>query len=579
MAENPKNQVPYTLNQIEQTKPNVERTFNLLEGDIAGSLNGGHERTIIFKRVKAGERIMLMGSNMNIQLMTPKTVSFQRLKAVIKAVIVPDVRVWDNAMEFWSQGGGASEVKVKEIPHPVGLQWPEVYADDRTAIVSYQETTAWRDSFISSYFPKEGVGIIEDVEPQNQNKPYNRIPPYNILPIRADVAMYNDLQRNKEFQPKRIEYHGDTVTQAEMNSYIMRDTRDMDYYFRRARRDNSYYMDFRTELQGFELEIPSNSMLQGSNALLNWSNFESYIAETRAQSENSQKNSWDIVQELGGAPKLTEGRVQLVSRKEFDIAYSAVTQNAYNNNSEIEDKFRVLGFQGGFSYTNIDLGFLNGLEIKEHGTLLVTMCVTADTVFESGLNRMMLNTRWDEIYRPDMVGKKLDVLYKCEFGTPFLYNGNDQDNDLKEAVGFKRAYTEEFCLPNVIFGDMSVRGTIQTDYVEDGTCRTFSNPTRILPNNTYQFFEFAADYEYDPAMYTYNVVAKKYYLDYTDLMINRNQAVQMPVFTTEEGQDLSEGGMCVLGNNQIFYVGKVYCITDMPISPDIKDNFTKYGEH
>lgn len=576
MADNPMNQVPYSLNQIEQNHPNVERTFNLLEGDIAGSLNGGHERTITYKRVKAGERIMLMGANMNIQLMVPKTPSFQRLKAVVKCVNVPDVRVWDNAMEFWAQGGGSSEIKVTEIPHPVGLQFPLVYSDDNTALISYQETTAYRDSFLSSYIPKMGVGIMEDVIQQGQRIPYNKIPPINILPIRADVAMYNDLQRNKEYMPKRQEFHGDTVTLTEMNSYIMSDTRDMDYFFRRARRDNSYYMNYRTELQGFELEIPSDSMLNENAALLNWSNWESYMAESRSQVENSQKNSWDIAQELNGAPKLTEGRTQLLAKRVFDINYSSVTQNAYNNNSEIEEKYRVLGFQGGFSYTNIDLGFINGLEIKEHGTLLVTLCITADTVFESAIHRVMLNTRWDEIYRPDLVGKKLDTIYESEFGTPFLYN--DGTDDLKKAVGFKRAFNEEFTLPSVIFGDMSVRGSIQTDYEIDGQCRTFSTPNRILPNNTYQFFEFAGNYEYDET-YSYNIEQKKIWLDYTDLMLNRNQVIKMPIFNDSGNVDGSDGGMCVLGNNQIFYVGKVYCISDMPISPDIKDNFTKYGEH
>ena len=64
---------PYTVNQISAEKPNVQRSDNELDGYIANSFNGGHNRTIAWKQVMAGERHKEYRLQGNFKMLTPKT--------------------------------------------------------------------------------------------------------------------------------------------------------------------------------------------------------------------------------------------------------------------------------------------------------------------------------------------------------------------------------------------------------------------------------------------------------------------------------------------------------------------------
>ena len=66
-------------------------------------------------------------------------------------------------------------------------------------------------------------------------------------------------------------------------------------------------------------------------------------------------------------------------------------------------------------------------------------------------------------------------------------------------------------------------------------------------------------------------------MDYTDLQINKNQAILNPIYYGSTGQ-LDKAGIAVGGQNQIFYIGKILDIEKMPIDKDIQNNFTKWGE-
>lgn len=575
--ENSNKQTPATLNQIESSKPAVPRSFNILSGQIAGSFNAGHNRTFMYREVMAGERIAMEGAHLYIQTLTPKTPAYQKLKAHVDIYHVPHVRVWSHYAEFAAQNGGSSEIKYTEMPNFAGKTFP-VAVIGESNVVSFQETTAFRDSFASSYFPRIGLGESYDMG-DTENTPFTKLPALNALLIRGSVAIWNDKQRNKEYQAAREEFRdNDTVTSTEWNSYIWTATKDTDYYVRRARRNNSYYTNYRTELQGFEKEMPSGENFTAENALINFAQWEHLVAEGKSQAENAQMNAWDVMQQLRGkdAPKLTQGRVSHIGRKTFDINYSAITQNAYNNNTEIEEKFRVMGFQGAFSYTDIELNFINGIKIEEDGYLHFVITITADTVFSSAVDRTLLNIGWQDRYRPDLKEQKNDVLYAIEMGTPYLYN--ESITDFYQSVGFKRKFTEYFKCPNVIFGDMGNRGHYQTDYLKTNTI-TVREEVRQIPNNTYQFFEESAQMEFNPYLENSNtdiITKKRIYLDYSDLMLNKNLAIPNEIYEFYNNED--EGGIIIGGNNQIFYVGEHVAVTDMPIDEEIKKNYTKWGE-
>lgn len=561
-------QEPWKVSNIESRKPNVPKTYSELTGYIANSMNAGHNKTIAWKRVMAGEKHLAYRLKANFQMLTPLTPAYQNLKMTIRTYFVPDIRVWNNAEKFIAQKGGSAEIKISEIPNTGGKRIGnlENYNGEETFILQ-SDSEIWRDSFIASYMTRFKNGVIGTTTGDESTVV---LPKENILALRGSVAIYNDFERNKEYDAEVQEFKDDTVSDTEWFSYIPSYNPEINYeYFsRRAKREKSYYSDYRTELQGFEEEVPE--MTNADTALINWATWESKIAEARSQAENAQLNDWDILAKIRGSKKLTEGKVQMLSEKTFNLNYSAITQNAYNNNENIQEDFRVMGKQGAYSYTEIDLPLYEGVEFVEEGTIHIIACISADTVFECAIDRTMLNVKALDQYRPDLEGEKQDVLYELETNTYSL-----PENQYDKIIGFKRKFSEYFKLPNIIGGDMTSIPYYAA--IKDNDSKlikyAFDENKQIITNSTYQFFE-TDRYYYE---FKNKIYKKTPWKDYSDLMVNKNQAIMNEI--AETGTTENDTGIKVLGQNQCFFVGVCKAIADLPINDEIKNNYTKWGEH
>lgn len=125
----------------------------------------------------------------------------------------------------------------------------------------------------------------------------------------------------------------------------------------RARRSENYFTNYRTQYQGLNenhsdgQEAPDLTNL--NNNLVTWQSWESKIALARDMAESANDNYWEKIAEIRGSQAAYQGKVQKISEKVFDINYSAITQNAYNTNENIEEPFQVMGKQGAYSYTEI----------------------------------------------------------------------------------------------------------------------------------------------------------------------------------------------------------------------------------
>lgn len=561
-------QKPTTVNQIDQVKPAIPKSIdNYLVGYIGNSMNAGHDRTIAWKQVMAGERHKQYNVALNMQLLTPLTPAYQTLKCTLRAFFVPNSRVWDNAENFISQKGGSTVSKTTQIPNIGHLTMPieRSYSEQEkeTAIVNTQQ---WRDSWISSYIPRL-------YNPHETNSTYSQreMPAMSILPIRGRVAIYNDFLRNKEYEEEKQEYKDDTVSTAEWQSYIPTGQNFYefsDYYTGRSRRQNSYYTDYRTELQGMDIEDPyaEGDMDNSSKSLLNWASWESKIAEARTQAENAQKNDWEIIAEIRGSKKLSEGKVQLLGERTFNLNYSSITQSSYNSSEVVKsENFQVMGTQGAYSYTNVDIPLYAGVEFIEEGYIHIIATVTADTVFETGVDRTLLNIDALSVYRPDMLQDKKDVLYEMEMG---IWTNAAGGEDIRQKVaGFKRKYSELFKLPNIIAGDMTTEPLYKYKTLNNDLEEGYEG--QELTHSTYQFFETSRYSQFNGLGDRH---IKLIWKDYTDLLLNKNQAIENEVIRT--GNDL-----LVTGQNQVFFVGLHSCICDLPVDDSIKKNYTVYGEH
>lgn len=568
--------VPYSNNQVPNNKPNTPRSYNTLMGHIGGSFNGGIDKTIHYKQCMAGERFKEYRIQVKMRMLTPLTPSYNNLKCCVKTYYVPNSRVWKNAETYTSQKYNGTETKVEMIPNFEGKNVPGILFTEDDQAISLMHTDVWRDSFISSYIPRMGRAELQEQVQSIVDIDNIIMPRMSALPLRGRIAIYNDFLRNKKYDPEYVEYNTDTVSENEWLSYLPmyeNNTELNNVLIGRAQRPNNYYTNYRTEMQGFEYE-DGISILDGDTdikeQLVTWAAWESKIAEARSEAEDGAAglNDWDIIAKLRGSKKLSEGKVQLIGIQTFNLNYAAVTQNAYNNSDSVQDiRFKTLGQQGAYSFTEIDIPCFAGYETAEEGYIHVIATVYAESVFCTGIDRLELNVTPLDQYRPDLKDDKLDTIYNCEFGTTKILEDQNERNSPYDAVGFKRKFGEYFKLGNVVCGDICNQPYIQ---IEKSGTEDVSNGT-LLPQNTYQLYEDDSADIIDPD--TQQIIRKAPWKDCTDLLINKNLAIRNNI------EQFDQTYYRVTGYNQIDYIGIAYCHVDMPIDEAIKQNYTTWGEH
>ncbi len=565
-------QTPAGKNSISSNKPAVFQSANYMDGYFAGSCNGGMLRPITYKKVMAGEKIYDYSVKIRISMLTPKTPAYQKLKMTLKCFFVPDSRVWANSEKFYSQKGGSTVAKVSEIPNLGGKQMPIIPVSTATDNYRfYTDTELFRDSWVSTYIPKYQTGAA----PVSATSNYRTLPKVNVLPLRGFTAIYNDFLRNKEYDAALQEFNSDNVTNVEFSHYFLNASEqvanlqytNLSRVLLRGRRQNSYYTDYRTELLGDEVNAPSDAL---TNAV-SLSEWQKQVAELRSEAENAQLNDWDIISKIRGSKPLEENKVILLGEREIGLNYHSVPQDTYNLNTDVQPEFQVLGQLGAYSYTEASVNLFQFQEFKQEGFLHVVAQVSADTVFETGFERTLLNVTPFDNYRPDLVDLKNDVLYEIEKSGTRIMN----DEDLTKVSGFKRKYSEYFKLPNICQGDLTNGGFYKLfPETLDGTFElsvdSSGNPIRYNSKRSYQFFEID---DKEQA----NFKKKNLWQDYTDFLINKNQAIMQDEITyvaPDGGSSLA----LVQGQNQIFFLGIHSCLSDLPMDDKIKNNYTKWGE-
>lgn len=562
------NQTAPTKNQISNKKPDILKNANVLDAPLCTSFNGGHIRPICFAPIMAGTKAMKYNLQLNLRMLTPKTPTMQKLKLLIETYFVPNSRVWENAEKFTAQRQDDFTNKIQEEPNIGGQRflWGSVNYLLEPAQCGIVDTTFWRDCWASTYLPRYQQGLTEDVA-------FRTLPKYSALPLRGFKAIYNDFLRNKMYDAPMEEYKTDQVTEEEWRTFQPKENinedEEWERNFPRAKRQNSYYTDYRTELLSIDEEFPT--LTDENTALSTLAEWQKLVAESRSEAENVEANDWDIIAKIRGSKKLTEGKVQLLGRKVIGINNTAVTQDTYNTNEKISEEFQQLGQQGAYSYTEINVDMFNMIEFKEEGYLHTIVSLHADTVFETAFERQLLNVKAIDKYRPDLKDLKDDILYEIEkCGTRII-----NETELTKVTGFKRKFTEYFKLPQAIQGDCTTFG-----YYEDsqndimGGTQIGIEPALLESQRSFQFFE-SDDKE------TGRFEPKKIWKDYTDILINRNQASQnfvAKVYKNNSPQTANIIDLYVRGQNQMFGLGVHTLICDLPIDESIKKNFTKWGE-
>ncbi len=580
MSEQVKNinsQTPATKNQISNKKPGILKNSNVLQGYFCNSMNGATIKPIAYKKIMPGEVISQYSIEVMLRMLTPKTPAYQKLNATFEAYFVPDKRVWENADKFYAQKGGASEQKIEESPNLGGKLLPHIIinTNDGNAVQKpLTDTTLWRDSYISSYIPRYQTGIDANGEAGTIDTFILRMPKVEALRLRGFKAIYNDFLRNKQYDEELQEYKTDTVSEEEWQSYLPfngTNNNNTPKTILRKKRDNSYYTDYRTELLGQEINAPTDF----DNNPISATEFLKMTAELRSQAENADLNDYDLYVKLYGTKPLTEGKVVLLGRTTRGINYQAVTQSAYNVNQNIQEQFQQLGEQGAYSFSHFNLNLVGMKQFNEPGYLHIICTISADNVFSCAFDRLDLNTRWDELYRPDLIGIKNDVIKRIEKSATNIRN----ENELEEIDGFKRKFSEYFKLPNVISGDYTSINWVETTKPTMNYENTEEEVRTVNIKDTFTFFETSDELGSlaEPEVID-RTFKKNIWQDYTDLQINKNQAIRNEIINIVDTSNEQINHTRLLGQNQFDVIGVATCISDMPIDESIKDNFTRFGE-
>lgn len=553
-------QTPASINSIKTKKPHVNRSYNHLTGYIGNSFNGGIMKPLAYKKVMAGEKIKRYSMNGIARMLTPAVPSAQKLTMTVDAYFVPDSRVWDAYEEFVARKGATTLTKILNYPFcgdtgSANNSLPTWY--EGNGKVNPVNTSLWRDCWISSYLPRYGFDITNPATEESI-----KLPSINILLFRGLVAIYNDMRRHKVYDPKLTEYKGNKVVGEEKNSYFPQTPTDAmsQPFMIRGRRKDSYYTDYKTDLQGFKTSLNLDTMDVQQHA-----EWQKQIAESRTQSENEQLNDWDIIAKLRGTRPVKDGKIRHLGRREIPLNYTQVAQTSYNN-AVTEENRQSLGVTGAYSYTEFNIDIVNYQEFIEDGFIHIVQQTSADTIFETGTHRTLLNVKWDDQYRPDFINITDDILYDVEKeGTSYA------TTNATKATGFKRKFSEQFTLPQLLSGEMTTKNILDTTITETGNLKTESE---LTTQHAFQFAETSDRVDYSISNNGQQILGFKHsWRDYTDLLINKNLAIREPVLYNEVNYITKVGG-----HNQIFLMAKTECITDLPIDEDIKKNFKMWGE-
>lgn len=574
--------------RISNDKPLVQFQPYTLKGYTANSMNGGMIKPIFYMNVLTGQPISTINFKANFKLTTPISPSFQRLVANCRVYFVPHSRVMTNYDKFRAN---KSDNTISELPNArqSNVNIENIISDqDETNALQFfiTNTDLWRDSYISSYYPRFKEESLSNRLSSNRTILFPKI---SVLPLRAFKAIYNDFERSKIYDTPLTEYLDDTCTSEEMNSYLPYASpsgtaleTQLTKTILRAKRNNEYYTDYRTDLFGYVPgSFPSDMPIE---TLYDLNYQQQALADARQSAENIEKNDWDIITQMFGSRKLVEKRVNYLGEFNVPINYEAITQSTYNTNTDIEEQYQVLGEQGAVAYTECDINIPIFNTFAEDGTLHILCTLTADTIFETAVDRTLLNVTNDSLYRPDLVNQLDDVLFDIESDTIV----NDLNSITPLIKGYKRKYSEYLKLPNQINGDLTTLPILETQR-DTSLVRGIRVRSELPTKQSYQFFELSDKVSFETnvnpsatGVGTEERILKNVWKDYTDLLINRKQAIKNFIEYKENTIliDTNINYIRVLGENQLYFMGLVSVNTELPMPVErIKNNETNFGEN
>lgn len=417
-------------NNIEQTVySGFQKTQKRLEpGKSAITMAGGRAYPIMIKEVLAGEWISSWKMENLTRLLTPLVPTLDKTFLTVQAYFVPHTRVWESAEEALAGKTGAKFRNSKKLTIPTGI-----VKEVNTGYFPFKNTLASR------------YGIY--------NKSTNTT--INTLLLRGYRAIYNDYLINKDYEIPKVEWNTDQITAAEQTAIDAYNADNQNneagswlnenvYKIEAAPTRKSYLTNVKSRIVETNVVNQNNSIQDLGTAtrqtLLDW---QTQFMDLKQRQDNTNKNDWDIIAEMGGTAPAIDDEVQFLGEVEYPMNYQQITQSAPEINSS-----SPLGTTGSFSFTNASGELFNHFHAKQHGFIHILAWVNMEKVYEASTPKELLKSDVTDIYRPGLAKKEVQFLLKKEVAN------NGAGGTSETTIALQPAWAEYKRLPSFTSGDM-----------------------------------------------------------------------------------------------------------------------------
>lgn len=455
-------------NNLEQKtySTNNKTTIQLESGKTAITMQGGKLYPVMYKEILAGELIKEWNVDNITRIITPLVPTLDRVYITLKAFFVPHSRVWKSAEKMIAGKGEFGSVSGNTMPM---FTFP----------IANTEHVYYKDTLVARYGLPNFAGDTR----------------INVLPIRGYRAIMNDFIINKEYEAKYVEWNEDVVTSTEQGSLIAFSSSSgawnaSPYIIEAAQTRKGYLTNIKKEIAIDDGEILDDYTDRKDH--LDWAR---RFKDLKQRQENANKNDWDIIAEMGGVPSIKGDRVQFLGEIDYELNYQQITQS-----SPTVDNSSPLGTTGSFSYTRAAGELFGNFQFAQHGFVHILACLTIDKNDESATPKELLKEGVEEIYRPGLATKEVQLLRAAEIS-------NTTGTSVKQTAAFQPAWAEYKRLPRFVTGEMRSK-KLQTGAGTLGT-----------PVSYAQWHNFTVDER--------NIITDEYFRPYvnTNLVLQRNNII------------------------------------------------------
>lgn len=169
---------------------------------------------------------------------------------------------------------------------------------------------------------------------------------------------------------------------------------------------------------------------------LDW---QARFQDEKQRADNRNKNDWDIIAEMGGTQPVKTDRVEYLGQVDYEMNWQQITQSAPEF-----DGSSPLGTTGSFSFTKATGTLFSHKKFLQHGFIHILVNVNIDNYYENGSPKEVLKTNVQDIYRPGLAKKEIQLLKKQEIS-------NNTATDTGSAA-YQPAWAEYKRLPSFVSG-------------------------------------------------------------------------------------------------------------------------------